>query len=77
VDADISQLAKKESSSKMHVSAFSGRKNGKLRVDMTTYSQCHDSTICPLQTTNFHLTMKKGGGRWLGRCSICPTAKDR
>jgi len=22
-------------------------------------------------------TVKKGGGRRLGRCSICPTAKDR
>jgi hypothetical protein len=22
-------------------------------------------------------TVKKVGGRWLGRCSICPTAKDR
>jgi len=22
-------------------------------------------------------TVKKGRGRWHGRCSICPTAKDR
>jgi len=22
-------------------------------------------------------TVKKGGGRWHGRCSICPTGKDR
>lgn len=47
------------------------------RVEMTTYSQGHESTVCLLQATNFHLTVKKGAGRWLGRCSICPTAKDR
>ena len=50
--------------------------SSQLRVEMTSYSQGHDSTVCPLQTTNFCLTVKKGGGRWLGRCSICPTAKD-
>jgi hypothetical protein len=27
----------------------------------------------PASTT----TVKKGGGRWCGRCSICPTAKAR
>ena len=39
------------------------------------YLQGHESNGCPLQIIS--IPYNCGGGRWHGRCSVCPTAKDK
>ena len=44
---------------------------------MLMYSKGHESNGWPLQTTSFPYNHEEDEGRQLGRCSICPAAKDK
>lgn len=63
MDAEISQLATKEGSLKMSVSAHSRRRADSGNLERYTHTASHESNGCPLKTTNFSYSCEERQGK--------------